>query len=80
MLENSALIISPNPVVDVLKISMADTPLYSVSILNMEGSVKGQYGEMVDNELDVSHLPAGIYILKIKTTKGQFIMKKFCKI
>ncbi|MES2627898.1 MAG: T9SS type A sorting domain-containing protein [Bacteroidota bacterium] len=62
--------IAPNPVTDVLNVSMGQSQLTGVSVFNTMGQ------EIFHSEkasFSVAQLPAGIYFLKVTTSKGQAI-------
>ncbi len=76
--------IYPNPVTDVLNVSLSKVDAdYACAIFNQagqkiqEGSLRaGQDGKLSFNTSD---LPAGVYFVNIKSSKGLYISKKFVK-
>lgn len=71
--EENKLIVYPNPVSETLHISTANA-LRSVIIYDLFG--KELYAsEQSSNQIDVSAYQAGIYILKVKTNRGDFTQK-----
>ncbi|MFZ6010230.1 MAG: T9SS type A sorting domain-containing protein, partial [Bacteroidota bacterium] len=64
--------IFPNPVDDILNINMTDVDNESrVLLFNAAGqSVIHKRVESLSSQLDVSTLPAGVYVLKIETLRG----------
>ena len=64
--------IYPNPVSDVLMID-ANEPLTLISIYNQSGQCVLQTN---DSQINVSHLPAGIYVFRALTINGIFIQAK----
>jgi len=66
----------PNPVKDILNIDLLDnTSISSVKIYDLQGKL---LLEKASNDIDVSSLSAGLYLIKIATEKGEFT-KKFIK-
>ena len=73
----------PNPFSSTLNI-LIDNPdqlLLEIELLNLLG--QKLYGRSVrqdfSDQLDVSHLPAGIYMVQMRTAEGQVISKKMVK-
>ena len=72
---HSTFSIFPNPTTDIITV----TSIYdfeNISIFNMQGQ---QVLSSQSPTIDVSLLPIGIYILKAKTGRGNFIQEKFIK-
>ncbi|AUX18420.1 T9SS type A sorting domain-containing protein [Flavobacterium columnare] len=68
--------IFPNPTSNILNINLDnDSSISSIQILNLEGKV---VHEDINETINVSELPSGLYIIKIKTDKEE-IIKKFIK-
>ncbi|MCJ1807421.1 T9SS type A sorting domain-containing protein [Flavobacterium covae] len=68
--------IFPNPTSNILNINLNnDSSISSIQILNLEGKV---VHEDINETINVSELPSGLYIIKIKTDKEE-IIKKFIK-
>ncbi|WP_035654421.1 T9SS type A sorting domain-containing protein, partial [Flavobacterium saliperosum] len=66
----------PNPVKDILNIDLVDnTRISSVKIYDLQGKL---LLEKASNDIDVSSLSVGVYLIKIKSEKGEFT-KKFIK-
>ncbi len=72
----SSLIIHPNPVIDILHIK-TKTPIQNISIINSVG-VRVKYIKTTANTIDVSNLPAGIYIAEGQTANEK-ITQRFIK-
>lgn len=69
--------IFPNPVSDVLKISDPDLLIENIHILDLYGtSLMDQY----QSEINIQHLPQGLYFLQIKLKNGHSISKTLIKI
>lgn len=62
------LIIYPNPVKDILTITDKDIQNKSVSIFNLTGT-KVWSGIVKEQNINIAHLPAGVYILEISNNK-----------
>lgn len=71
-----AIKLAPNPVRDVLTWSGLDQQQYAFRVFNAEGK-NMQQGQLFSNQLDVSHLPAGVYLLLLETdtmkAAGRFV-------
>lgn len=76
--ETNKRMISPNPVKDILKVSLKEkADIISVSVTAINGKVINVVAH--DNkEINVASLPAGFYILSVETTKG-IVREKFVK-
>lgn len=72
----SKIQIFPNPVSDVIRISGIDTG-QTTQIYNLDGQLIR--AESFDQKIDVSHLPAGVYVLKITTKNFESHEFKFVK-
>jgi len=71
--------IFPNPVSNIVNIVSAKEQITSMSIVNMEGKqIKNIQTNSLRNNLDISFLENGIYLLKIQTDKG-VVVKKLVK-
>ena len=72
--EQSAVAISPNPTSDILNITSVEKANYR--LLNTKGQVlkKGTL-TVGKNKIDISSFAKGLYLLKIKTSKGRFTKK-----
>lgn len=73
---NDEFKIFPNPVSEKLEIANQNLAINSVQIFDVNG--KEIVNEKNKNEIEVSGLPTGIYLIKIQTGKG-FVTKKFLK-
>ena len=78
----SELKIYPNPTTDILHIQMESSDNFQntfIQIMDIKGKIVSQYTSM-DNEIDVSKLPNGIYMLMVqmedKKLHQQFIIAK----
>ena len=72
------LSISPNPVINTLTIDRFDLEIINLEIISIGGQVVMTLDAALD-VADLSGLPTGIYLLKIKTRNKQ-IVRKFVKI
>lgn len=78
-LSRQELSLYPNPAKDRLHLSYS-TPIQQVDILNAEGELLHRETPSSENvSLQVGHLPAGIYMVRI-TTEEQVFTKKFIKL
>lgn len=73
----SAITIYPNPVNDILVINSA-YEIQSIRIISATGKLFS-HEKLVNNTLNVSQLPAGMYILKMEIEDGISIEKRFVK-
>jgi hypothetical protein len=60
--------IYPNPANDVLNVSLKNTEIQSVSVSNLSGQVVATAKSA--NSINVSALPAGVYVVKVLDNKG----------
>ncbi|MXO24397.1 T9SS type A sorting domain-containing protein, partial [Apibacter sp. B3924] len=75
--ETESIQLFPNPVIDILKINTA-AKVTSASVYNYAGKVVKRYPKVINNELDLQDLPAGIYIVNLATDQG-ILSKKIIK-
>ena len=75
--ESESIQLFPNPVIDILKINTAAN-VTSASVYNYAGKEVKRYPRVINNELDLQDLPAGIYIVNIDTEIGK-LSKKIIK-
>jgi hypothetical protein len=73
--ESHALSIYPNPANDVLTISL-ETEIQSIAILNILGA---QVMHAENSKLNISHLTAGIYMIRVQAISGKAYTSKFTK-
>ena len=74
-LGGKTLSIYPNPATDVVNISLADgLQVQSVEVVNMAG--QSVYSAKAANSINVSFLPAGVYVVRVKDNKGVTHMNK----
>lgn len=71
----SKILITPNPVTDILSVRSTET-LQMVRIYNLNGQCLLQTAE---KEINVSMLPAGLYLLTANTSSGESLQTKFIK-
>ncbi len=62
----------PNPVVDFASISLVDTQINAITVMDINGRVvkTGNSNELLNAKIDLSDLTAGIYLMTIDTDKG----------
>ncbi|MDR2511746.1 MAG: T9SS type A sorting domain-containing protein [Bacteroidales bacterium] len=77
-IDSDLIRIYPNPIVDELKIDNENLNIKSVQITDISNKIIYNVQNSNLNSINVSHLPCGIYILKIETNKN-VITKKFVK-
>ena len=73
-------LVYPNPVADELNITLPANDIYTYSIMSFTGSViKSGNISNASNKIDVSILPAGMYVLKVVGKDGVSGTMKFAK-
>lgn len=65
-----ALKIYPNPTQDWLSIELKESEIKSIKITDMSGKIVLQEYGLVNNQLDISHLTSGIYVLTVEDKAG----------
>jgi len=78
--KKSNLIVYPNPVDDKLKIAnlpTKNTMFYTYKIIDEQGKLiaKGVFNILEQNDIDVSQLPKGVYIIKLTNDETEFNQK-----
>jgi hypothetical protein len=68
----------PNPANDKVKISLDSEDAATVELADVRGQGYVQQTFVKETILDVSHLPAGVYLVKVKTATG-FVIRKLMK-
>ncbi|MEO1418192.1 MAG: S8 family serine peptidase [Bacteroidota bacterium] len=76
-LQEIELHLYPNPVEDVLHFEIAQQ-MTAVRVFNLAGQLVISQNKPQE-QLDVSRLPEGIYVLEVRTENGQKLRKKFVK-
>lgn len=78
---NLRLIVYPNPVSGMLHIQLADAEkgIVRITVCDLLGRVMLQKEILSKPELDVSSLPAGMYLLQVQTADGKILTAKFVK-
>jgi hypothetical protein len=72
-LQKNAFKIYPNPVFDILKIS-GNIQNAFITVFDLSGNIV-YYKRNNENQINISAIPAGIYVIKIKTQEIVFISK-----
>jgi hypothetical protein len=73
------LIITPNPVVDVVYLSTNGASIEKVSIFSLSGALVKQANIAGSNSVDLSSLSRGNYIIKASTADGKTLVNKLVK-
>jgi hypothetical protein len=73
------LIITPNPVVDVVYLSTNGASIDKVSIFSLSGALVKQANIAGSNSVDLSSLSRGNYIIKASTADGKTLVNKLVK-
>lgn len=79
---NFELTLYPNPSSDFITINFNNElhEINKISIMNAEGKIVKEFSELKDNQIDVSDLRSGIFIVQVTTASGSNNVKKFTKI
>ena len=72
------VIVYPNPAGSRISVS-CDTEPQSIRICDLLGRVVLHKENLSKPELDVSFLPAGMYLLQVQTSDGKHLTAKFVK-
>ena len=72
------ILIAPNPTTGELRIESGELRIDKIEIFDIYGRKQKSRRAEEQNIIDISHLPAGIYLVKIITEKG-FVIKKVVK-
>jgi len=69
-------LIYPNPATNYITIKQNNNSA-SIQIININGQLvlENQYNKLISQDIDISHLPKGLYILKLTTDLHQFSSK-----
>jgi len=74
-LGGKTLSVYPNPATDIVNVSLADgLQVQSIEVVNMAG--QSVYSAKAANSINVSFLPAGVYVVRVKDNKGVTHMNK----
>jgi len=78
---SSAIQVYPNPFNSYVEMNTQDSniQIQSVEILNTQGQIVANIKEIANKSISTSLLPAGMYLLKIKTKSGEIALKKIVK-
>lgn len=71
-----------NPAQDILRFTIAETGTYSLKVISMEGQllISNEIENIAgQNEINIDHLAAGIYLLVAVDSDGQTLQKQFVK-
>ena len=73
--ELSTLKIYPNPTTGMLRIENSGLKIESVAIYDVFGKIQKIENLKMENTIDISHLSAGVYFVKIRTEAGEIVRK-----
>ena len=77
---SNATTIYPNPTTGVINFVETSSNFISFSVLSLDGKTMFQESNRLgNNQINVSTLPQGFYILKLTSNKGEVVTKKFTK-
>jgi len=74
-IENNGIIIYPNPARDYLRIASSESEKMNIKIFSFDGTLMWQGETTISGEINVSHFPAGFYVIKVNEKNF-----KFCKL
>ncbi|PKA82811.1 putative secreted protein (Por secretion system target) [Ulvibacter sp. MAR_2010_11] len=74
---NLNVIVTPNPAQDVLFVNLKQGSVQKLTIISLTGQL--QEVEYNESGIDVSHLPTGIYFIRVTGTSGDNFLQKFIK-
>ena len=66
--------VHPNPFSDILHIN-TESEIQAISVYNLMGQRFRDKGILPGNQLDLGNLPAGIYLIRVKTPQGTSIIR-----
>ena len=69
----------PNPASTALRLSATDVELASATVYSSNGALVGVYLINEESNISVAHLPAGLYLITIKTVNGEQAQMRFVK-
>ncbi|MGB6084939.1 T9SS type A sorting domain-containing protein [Moheibacter sp.] len=75
-MEKSTVSVYPNPVKDILNISTKNVDVKEVTVLSLSGQV---VASSKSNSVNLSSLPAGVYVVKVVDAKGNVTTSKVVK-
>ena len=77
--QEEGLRIHPNPASETLSIEVAGITIQEVSLFDLNGNLLSRISASDSQmQVDLTGFPAGTYLLKVKTVKGE-LTKKFVK-
>ncbi len=72
--DHSGISVYPNPFRDILNIQ-SEAAILEVTVTSLSGQIFLQTGPSSQNSLELSTLPKGIYLVRIRTDKGSHVLK-----
>ncbi len=79
-IQNGWIRLKPNPAHSVIQVEIVDLTIISASILDMRGDLISIIPPSdLSSAIDIRHLPAAVYYLKLMTNKGHVWSLKFVK-
>jgi subtilisin-like proprotein convertase family protein len=84
--KNTSMELSPNPVRETLNVSILFDKAFNgqLQVMNTVGEIVNlvdvESDEAYQNQLQLAHLPAGVYFLKLTNQKGLQLVKRFIKL
>ncbi|TBX69157.1 T9SS type A sorting domain-containing protein [Flavobacterium silvisoli] len=68
----------PNPVKDTFKVTNTGT-VTTMKMYDIKGTIVKEIVQDFDNNIDISNLPKGIYLLKVTNAEGQVLTQRLAK-
>lgn len=72
--QDPGIFVYPNPVADILHIK-TEAKVQAITISNLMGQSILELNDPSENQLDLSSLPNGIYLLRLKSDRGRSVIK-----
>ena len=77
--KSASVLLYPNPANNVLNFKTVNFEVSTVKIFSLSGTVVLYDQSVLTEQIDISNLPSGIYMVKASSTKGQVAIEKFIK-
>ncbi len=77
---NAGIVLYPNPANDILHIDLKNGGLTSIAVTDIQGRVLDVNAEALNSKqysVNISNLPAGLYLVRMETEEGKVLNTKF---
>jgi len=75
VVSGNSVVVYPNPTRGELRVESGELRVERVEVLDVFGKKLSTLNSQLSTKMDISHLPAGIYFLRIQTGEGTFVQK-----